>query len=192
MGGAGCGGEIHSGQVAAVPIAKVAMPSFYEFFCGGGMARAGLGHGWKCLFANDNDGKKCASYIANWGAEHLTGKDVAELTTRDLPGQADLAWASFPCQDLSLAGAYAGLRGRRSGTFWPFWRLMRALADEGRPPQVIVLENVCGALTSHEGRDFAAIGDALVDGGYRFSPLVMDELRFVLRCLLGHPRCWSV
>ncbi len=155
------------------------MPRFYEFFAGGGMARAGLGRGWTCLFANDIDAKKGAAYAANWGAEHLKIEDVAKLTTKDLPGQADLAWASFPCQDLSLAGDYAGLNGERSGTFWPFWRLMRALVEESRQPAVIVLENVCGALTSHHGRDFAAIGAALVDGGYHFGALVVDAVRFV-------------
>jgi site-specific DNA-cytosine methylase len=32
--------------------------SFYEFFAGGGMVRAGLGPMWTCLFANDFDHKK--------------------------------------------------------------------------------------------------------------------------------------
>jgi DNA (cytosine-5)-methyltransferase 1 len=156
-----------------------AMPSFYEFFAGGGMARAGLGEEWKCLFANDNDAKKAASYAANWGAGHLKIADVAALTAEELPGRADLAWASFPCQDLSLAGAGAGLDGRRSGTLWPFWRLMQALGAENRAPSMVVLENVCGALTSHNGQDFAAIGAALADGGYRFGALVMDAVRFL-------------
>lgn len=155
------------------------MPTFYEFFAGGGMARAGLGKGWECLFANDIDEKKGASYAANWGHERLKIRDVGRLTTADPPDRADLAWASFPCQDLSLAGDYAGLKGERSGTFWLFWRLMRALADEQRAPSVVVLENVCGALTSHAGKDFAAIGAALADGGYRFGALVMDAARFV-------------
>jgi DNA (cytosine-5)-methyltransferase 1 len=97
------------------------MPSFYEFFAGGGMARAGLGKQWECLFANDIDRKKGASYAANWGDERLKIKDVGGLTTADTPGRADLAWASFPCQDLSLAGDYVGLKGERSGTFWLFW-----------------------------------------------------------------------
>jgi DNA (cytosine-5)-methyltransferase 1 len=39
------------------------MRSYYEFFAGGGMARAGLGQEWTCLFANDIDAKK-ASYAA--------------------------------------------------------------------------------------------------------------------------------
>ncbi|WP_164709019.1 DNA cytosine methyltransferase, partial [Pseudomonas viridiflava] len=92
--------------------------------------------------------------------------DVAELTTNDLPGHADLAWASFPCQDLSLAGAGAGLQGKRSGTFWPFWKLIESLGEENRAPDIVVLENVGGALTSHEGKDFAAISDALAKSGY--------------------------
>ena len=143
------------------------------------MVRAGLGPRWSCLFANDMDPKKAASYAWNWGDSELRVADVAELTTKDLPGAADLAWASFPCQDLSLAGSGAGLRGERSGTFWPFWSLMRALVDEGRAPPLIVLENVCGALTSHGGDDFAAIGAAIAEARYRFGALVIDAVHFV-------------
>ena len=136
------------------------MPRFYEFFAGGGMARLGLGEQWTCLFANDFDESKCESYARNWGDSELLRGDVAELTAADLPDVAELAWASFPCQDLSQAGSGAGLNGERSGTFWPFWHLIEALRDEGRAPRMVVLENVPGALTSHSGRDFAAIGAA--------------------------------
>ncbi len=143
------------------------------------MARAGLGDGWECLLANDIDEKKGASYAANWGKERLKIRNVGNLTAADAPGCADLAWASFPCQDLSLAGDYVGLKGERSGTFWLFWRLMKELVNEGRAPSLIVLENVCGALTSHGGKDFGAIGVALAEGGYRFGALVIDAVRFV-------------
>lgn len=153
--------------------------SFYEFFAGGGMARAGLGDGWQCLFANDIDEKKASSYVANWGDDHLVLKDVSVLTTRDLSGRADLAWASFPCQDLSLAGAGAGIRAERSGTFWPFWELMRGLNKEGRGPKLIVLENVNGALTSHAGKDFADIATALAGSDYRFGAVVIDAVHFL-------------
>ncbi len=156
-----------------------AKTTFYEFFAGGGMARAGLGSEWTCLFANDFDAKKGASYAVNWGADHLKVADIASVTTRELPGNADLAWASFPCQDLSLAGNGAGLKGSRSGTFWAFWRLMKQLGQEGRAPRLITLENVCGALTSHGGKDFAAIGAALSDAGYRFGAIVVDAVDFV-------------
>ncbi len=143
------------------------------------MARAGLGKEWKCLLANDIDEKKAASYRANWGKNDLKIKCVGELTTSEAPGRADLAWASFPCQDLSLAGDYKGLKGERSGTFWLFWKFIQALRAEERLPSLIVLENVCGALTSHGGKDFAAIGAALFEAGYRFGALVIDAVRFV-------------
>lgn len=155
------------------------MKTFYEFFAGGGMARAGLGPNWRCLFANDFDPKKGAAYAANWGGEQLHIGDVAKLTPGDLPLHADLAWASFPCQDLSLAGVGAGLSGDRSGTFWPFWDLMRQLRGEGREPRLIVLENVCGALTSHGGEDFAAISSALSGAGYRFGAVIIDAVDFL-------------
>lgn len=155
------------------------MPSFYEFFAGGGMARAGLGPQWHCAFANDFDPKKGASYRTNWSADELVVGDVAHVKPTDLPGQVDLAWASFPCQDLSLAGAGAGLDGDRSGTFWPFWKLMRKLVAEQRGPKLVVLENVCGALTSHGGKDFAAIASALSAAGYRYGAVVIDASGFL-------------
>jgi DNA (cytosine-5)-methyltransferase 1 len=88
------------------------MPSFYEFFAGGGMARAGLGTDWTCLFANDFDVKKGETYKLNYPNETvLRVGDVRAIKASDLPGQADLVWGSFPCQDLSLAGGGAGLKG---------------------------------------------------------------------------------
>ncbi|MEM6888178.1 MAG: DNA cytosine methyltransferase [Pseudomonadota bacterium] len=155
------------------------MFDFYEFFAGGGMARAGLGHNWNCLFANDIDQKKGRIYAENWGADSLRLCSVNELMVDDLPGIPHLAWGSFPCQDLSLAGGGAGLKGDRSGTFWPFWGLMTGLAADGRAPKLIVLENVCGTLTSHGGKDFAAIGAALHKAGYKFGALVVDAAYFV-------------
>lgn len=153
--------------------------TFYEFFAGGGMARLGLGPEWRCVFANEWDRRKAAAYRAQFGGAELVVEDVAKLGLEQLPGRADLAWASFPCQDLSLAGAGAGLKGARSGTFLPFWRLMEGLIAAGRPPGVIVLENVAGTLTSHGGRDFACILSCLVEGGYHPGALVMDAVRFL-------------
>jgi DNA (cytosine-5)-methyltransferase 1 len=153
--------------------------SYYEFFAGGGMARAGVGSHWTCLFANDIDPKKALSYATNWGEQQVVVRDVAHLKLSELPGIADLVWASFPCQDLSLAGMGAGLDGDRSGTFWPFWNLVKALRVEKRAPRMIVLENVKGALTSHGGRDFAAIGAALTNADYRFGAMLIDAVHFL-------------
>jgi DNA (cytosine-5)-methyltransferase 1 len=153
--------------------------TFYEFFAGGGMARLGLGAGWECLFANDFDPMKAAAYRDNFGEGHFRQGDVFELTAGDLPGHADLAWASSPCQDFSLAGARAGLAGGRSSAFHGFWRLVEALAREGRAPRAIVIENVVGLFTSHGGRDFEAVCAALACAGYGFGALEIDAADYL-------------
>jgi DNA (cytosine-5)-methyltransferase 1 len=155
------------------------MPNFYEFFAGGGMARSGLGEEWNCVFANDFSEQKAKAYRTNWGGNHLMVEDINKIPTNVLPGHADLAWASFPCQDLSLAGNGAGLKGERSGTFWGFLKLIQGLKSEGRKPSIIVLENVYGTLTSHEGKDFEAIAKSVAGEGYNFGAVVMDAVQFV-------------
>ena len=164
----------------------MARRTYLEFFAGGGMARAGLGESWRCLFANDFDRMKVETYEANWGVGDIKHQDVATLALSDLPPHAvDLAWASFPCQDLSLAGSYRGL-GRerdkvttRSGTFWPFWKLVRGLAQEGRAPRAIVLENVYGCLTSHEGKGFRGPCFGADRIGLPVRAAVIDAVHFV-------------
>lgn len=143
------------------------------------MARLGLGPFWQVKFANDLDPDKTAAYARAFGGDHLHAGDVWSVETDDLPGRARLAWASFPCQDLSLAGARAGLDAPRSGAFWGFWRLMEGLAREDRAPRLLVLENVSGLLTSRQGRDFAALATVLADAGYALGALEIDAAHFV-------------
>ena len=155
---------------------------FLEFFAGGGMARVGLGEGWRCLWANDFDKAKCAAYRDNFGDDHLAERDVAKVASADIPGQADLAWASFPCQDLSLAGARRGMRvggTTRSSVFWAFWFLVERLSEEGRAPRVLVIENVVGLASASGHKDFAALCAALAAGGYRFDAHVVDAAGFL-------------
>jgi DNA (cytosine-5)-methyltransferase 1 len=145
------------------------------------MARLGLGAAWRCAFANDFDAAKAAVYRANFpdADQHLREGDVWNLAAGDLPGRADLAWASSPCQDFSLAGGRAGLAGGRSSAFFGFWRLVEALAAEGRAPELVVIENVAGLLTSHGGADFLALGRALAAAGYAFGALEIDAAAFL-------------
>ena len=89
--------DIDRGRPLGFPEASAAM-TFYEFFAGAGMARVALGPAWTCLFANDIDPKKARSYTANFGDREIVVDDVATLTTADLPGVADLVWASPPAR----------------------------------------------------------------------------------------------
>jgi DNA (cytosine-5)-methyltransferase 1 len=159
-------------------VSRNAPRTFYEFFAGGGMARLGLGDGWTCAFANDFDPVKARTYRANFAdaADHFREGDVWEVSPAELPAPVDLAWASSPCQDFSLAGGRAGLRGGRSSAFFGFWRLVEALGEAA--PRVIVIENVVGLLTSHGGADFIALCEALGRQGYRYGALEIDAARF--------------
>lgn len=161
--------------------------SFYEFFAGGGMARAGLEKQWRCLFANDMDPIKASTYIDNWGVEHFDIRDVREITSNDLPHHVDLTWASFPCQDLSLAGNGLGIGEKdssadeitRSGAVWPFLNLISNLSEENRKPPILVLENVLGLLTLDQGRHFAAICHQLSKTDYRYGAIIVDAKHFL-------------
>ena len=157
-------------------------PTAFEFFAGGGLAGIGMS-GLDTVFANDMDPAKGRAFGANHPDIPFRLGDVWSLTPADLPGVPDLAWASSPCQDVSLAGARGGLEAGRSGAFWGFWRLIQGLADQDRAPRVIVLENVIGLLTSgpknETGRDFAAVCTAMVEAGYRVGALEMDAAHWL-------------
>lgn len=107
---------------------------------------------------------------------HFALGDIGELQSSSLPGDADLAWASSPCTDLSIAGARAGLAGAESGTFWHVIRLLGGMTNR---PEVFVLENVVGLATSHGGDDLAAAIKAFNGLGYSVDVLAIDARRFV-------------
>lgn len=153
-------------------------PRLLEFFAGGGMAYAGLRDVFDCVFANDIDPRKCQSYRDNFPSHSIVERDIWDLQPSGTP-DADIAWASFPCQDLSLAGARRGLNAPRSGAFWGFWSHIERLDSEGRAPRTIVLENVAGLLSSRMGRDFSTLAETIAAAGYRVGAFVLDAADFV-------------
>ena len=93
-----------------------------EFFAGMGLMRAALNRcGIDTVFANDIDKNKASLYKENWGDGELRVCDIHKLRGCDVPN-VDLATASFPCVDVSLAGYRAGLKGTRSGSVYEFCR----------------------------------------------------------------------
>jgi DNA (cytosine-5)-methyltransferase 1 len=157
------------------------MPTFYEFFAGGGMARMGLGPDWTCEFANDISPMKAQSYVSNFdkASRHFVRADINYLEAKTIPGNPDLLWGSFPCQDLSLAGNGMGLGGARSGLIWKLLNLAKDLKRQGRGPKLIVLENVTGLLNSRDGMDFYDILANLRNDGFVFGTLMMDAVKFL-------------
>src|ERR1700730_6068530 len=130
--------------------------TFAEFFAGVGLMRIGLERkGWKIAFANDICKDKYEMYAAHFedADDHFVVEDIHELTADEVP-TVTLATASFPCNDLSLAGARAGLKGKQSSAFYGFIKILREMGP--RRPRFVLLENVTGFLTSRAGADFRA------------------------------------
>src|SRR5680860_1067983 len=155
---------------------KTSKPRFYDFFAGAGLVELGLQSEWRCVWANDIDQRKAAIHRLNFDHSIYRTGDVSEVQPDGLPEPADMAWASFPCQDLSLAGWRRGMTAQRSGTFWAFWRIMRDLHDLDRMPPMLVIENVTGLLY---GPGFAGLCEALAGLGLRFGAVVIDAKHFV-------------
>ncbi|MGO8929667.1 MAG: DNA cytosine methyltransferase [Limisphaerales bacterium] len=151
-----------------------------EFFAGIGLMRIGLENaGWRIAFANDIDQDKWQMYKDHFGdtGEFIVG-DIHNLKPSQVP-TVSLATASFPCNDLSLAGARHGLAGAQSSAFWGFIDILKAMKRERRPPPLVLLENVTGFLTSHDGHDFEDALIALNDLGYAVDAFIIDAARFV-------------
>lgn len=153
--------------------------TFAEFFAGVGLMRIGLERqGWKIAFANDICQDKYEMYAAHFedADDHFVVEDIHKLNASEVP-TVTLATASFPCNDLSLAGARAGLKGKQSSAFYGFVRILREMED--RRPRFVLLENVTGFLTSRSGADFRAALLELNRLGYTVDPFIIDALHFV-------------
>ena len=148
--------------------------TFYDFFAGVGMAEVGLADRWQCVWANDIDERKALVHAANGDHFFYHTGDVSTVTSADLPRGADMAWVSFPCQDVSLAGWRRGMSARRSGSFWEFWRLMRDLGTDR--PRVFTIENVAGLLY---GAGFTGLCESLAALNMQFGAVVINAHHFV-------------
>jgi len=153
--------------------------TFAEFFAGIGLVRAGLEPlGWQCVYANDIDAKKAAMYGAHFGdPEHYHIGDVwqtNEVASR-LGESPVLATASFPCTDMSLAGQMKGFQGGESSAFFGFCEALAALPS---PPKLVLLENVPGFLSSHQGQDFQTAAESLAELGYSLDAFILDAKNF--------------
>src|SRR5438093_1520433 len=153
--------------------------TFAEFFAGIGLMRLGLERqGWKIAFANDICPDKYEMYAAHFedADDHFVVEDIHKLNADEVP-TVTLATVSFPCNDLSLAGARAGLKGKQSSAFHGFTRVLHDMRK--RRPRLVLLENVTGFLTSQSGKDFRVAMLELNRLGYAVDPFVIDALHFV-------------
>ena len=149
--------------------------TMHEFFAGSGLVAYGLKGMFAPLWANDICPQKASVYEANFGSEHFLLNDIKNIRGADLPF-AHLSWASFPCQDLSLAGAIGGIEACRSGLVWEWLRILDEMPAK---PRVLLVENVSGLLSAGSGAHYRKLHSALVDRGYDCGAIMLDASRFV-------------
>ena len=95
------------------------LPTFVDFFAGSGLVTQGARHACVPVWSNDFCSKKAASYTANHDVDHFHLGSIEQVSGATIP-HGDIVWASFPCQDLSLAGKMGGL-------FWEWLRVLGSL-----------------------------------------------------------------
>jgi len=110
--------------------------------------------------------------IANYKYNFPHAKNLGDITTlqpADIEG-ADIITFGSPCQDFSLAGKRAGLKGNKSSLI----QHAIALITHVRPT-LFIWENVKGAYSSNAGADFWALFQAFANiDGYRFEQQLLN------------------
>lgn len=149
--------------------------TMHEFFAGSGLVAYGLKGMFAPVWANDISEQKTAVYEANFGGKYFELGDIKDVKGHNLPF-AHLSWASFPCQDLSLAGSLGGIHASRSGLVWEWLRVLDEMAEK---PRVLALENVVGLLSANGGDNYRVLHMALVERGYDCGAVVLDASHFV-------------
>ncbi|RFZ81433.1 DNA (cytosine-5-)-methyltransferase [Mucilaginibacter terrenus] len=160
-------------------VKKIIDKNVIEFFAGIGLMRSGLEKAdWQVTYANDIDPVKKKLYTNNFlnSESHFVLEDIHNLSEESMPS-ASLATASFPCTDLSVAGKREGLNGQHSSAFWGFIRILTEMGE--RRPNLVLLENVVGFLTSHNGDDLKDALLALNCIGYAVDVFIINAVHFV-------------
>ena len=148
-----------------------------EFFAGVGLVGDALrAEGISVAWANDIDPVKERLFKANHDPQVFRRDDIRNVKGRQIP-DVDLATASFPCTDVSLAGNRAGLAGEQSGMFWELTRVLEEM--DGVAPRVILLENVVGFSSSNGGEDLRSAFERLNHLGYTCDLVLVDAKWFV-------------
>lgn len=150
-------------------------PLFLDFFAGSGLVSMALAPYFRVAWANDICPKKAAVFSANHVMTPLKQCSIADVNGKTLPVTA-LSWASFPCQDLSLAGKGAGIRAKRSGLVWEW---LRVLDEMPRRTPLLAAENVLGLVSSAEGGYYRELHTELVKRGYKVGAMKLDAVHWL-------------
>lgn len=146
-----------------------------DFFAGSGLVSLGFSRYFETVWANDNCRKKAQIFCSNFESEAFVLESIENVNGRSLP-KAVVSWASFPCQDLSLAGNLKGLDGSRSGLIWQWLRIMKEMKSL---PPILIAENVPGLVTAKNGEYYRAVHTELEKLNYQVGAIVLDARHWV-------------
>ena len=163
-------------QINKPPIDLSRAPwTMHEFFAGSGLVAYGLRGMFNPVWANDISNKKAEVYLSNFKGNNFVLEDIKNIDGATIP-QAHLSWASFPCQDLSLAGSLGGIDAARSGLIWEWLRILKEMPQR---PSVLLIENVAGLLSANQGKNYTKLHNALDNLGYKSGAILVDAVHFV-------------
>lgn len=127
--------------------------------------------GWRAAFLSEIDAFPRAVLQHRFPTTPLHG-DFTTIKAGQYDS-IDVLCGGTPCQSFSIAGLRGGLDDDRGNLALEFLKLARRLG-----PRWVVWENVPGALSSNEGRDFGAIIGGLAECGYGYAWRVLDAQYF--------------
>src|SRR5262245_43477090 len=110
-----------------------------DLFTGlGGFTLAAEGEGFEPVAFCEID-EQCQRLLRRHYPQVEIINNVKEITKTRYGFRPTIITGGFPCQDLSVAGARAGLAGERSGLWFEYLRIIAEYA-----PLWVVVENVPG------------------------------------------------
>jgi DNA (cytosine-5)-methyltransferase 1 len=134
--------------------------------------------GWDCKFQVEWD-KNCQQILNKHWPDVPKWLDVSDVNGAEIPPVDCIIFGS-PCQDLSVAGKRAGLEGERSGLFHEAVRIIKEMRDatNGTFPRWTVWENVAGALSSNNGRDFGTVINEMAKAGAHLQEYALLDAQY--------------
>ncbi len=135
--------------------------TYLDLFSGtGGFAKGLLSAGFvfRKHYYSEIDKYSVANYQYNFRNAKNIG-DIQKIKGKQIE-QPNIITFGSPCQDISIAGKFKGLKGKRSGLFFEAVRIIRECR-----PEVFIFENVKGLFSSNQGKDFEVVLQSFADIG---------------------------
>jgi DNA (cytosine-5)-methyltransferase 1 len=135
-----------------------------------GFERAGVKTSFQCELD-----EYCLSVLSRHWPKTERLPDIKSIDTNSIPA-AQIWTGGFPCQDVSVARGWLGrdgLKGKNTGLFFPFAQLVKS-----QLPSVVLMENVVGLLSSHQGQDFSLILSTFNEMGYGVAWRILNTRYF--------------